>query len=226
VQGQDHQAGHRTRLRQRFLAGGSSAINDYELLEMILFASNARSDVKPLAKDLLKIFHSFSGVIQAPAQELLKVKGLGQAGVATIKVIQLASEVLSRDSLKKKPLLSSWEAVINYCKLAMGHLKIEQLRLLFLDRQHQLIVDEVHQQGTIDHTPVYIREIIKRALEVGAAGIIVVHNHPSGDPTPSKADITVTREIEEAASIMGIMMHDHIIIGQSRYTSLRGQGLI
>ena len=222
----DHQQGHRARLRERFLTGGSSAVSDYELLEIILFAANPRSDVKPLAKELLKTFGSFSGVFQAAAHDLFKVKSLGKAGVAALKAVQMACQLLLKENFKDRPLLFSGQEVVDYCKLTMAHLRIEQLRLLFLDRQHQLIAEEVQQQGTIDHTPVYIREVIKRALELGAAGLVVVHNHPSGDPTPSRADIKVTRDMQEAAATMGIIVHDHIIIGQNRHTSLRTQGLI
>jgi DNA repair protein RadC len=222
----DHQQGHRSRLRERFLNGGASAINDYELMEMILFAANPRGDVKPLAKDLIKTFGSFSAVFQASSHDLLKVKTLGKAGAAMLKAVQLASQMLVKENFKSRPLLFSGQEVIDYCKVTMAHLQIEQLRLLYLDRQHQLIAEEVQQQGTIDHTPVYIREVIKRALELGAAGLIVVHNHPSGDPTPSRADIQVTRDMQDAAATLGIIVHDHIIIGQNRHTSFRTQGLI
>jgi DNA repair protein RadC len=222
----DHQQGHRSRLRERFLNGGASAISDYELLEMLLFAANPRGDVKPLAKDLIRIFGSFAGVFQATPNDLLKIKALGKAGAAMLKAVQLASQLLVKENFKTRPLFMSEEAVVDYCKVTMAHLTIEQLRLLFLDRQNQLIAEEVQQQGTIDHTPVYIREIIKRALELGASGLIVVHNHPSGDPTPSRADIQVTRDIREAAAVLGIIVHDHIIIGQNRFTSFKMQGLI
>lgn len=222
----DHQQGHRSRLRDRFLNGGASALNDYELLEIILFAANPRGDVKPLAKELLKTFGSFSGVFHASTHDLLKVKALGRAGVAALKAVHLACQLLLKENFKKRPLLFSGQEVVDYCKITMAHLQIEQLRLLFLDRQHQLIAEEVQQEGTIDHTPVYIREVIKRALELGASGLVVVHNHPSGDPTPSRADIKVTRDMQEAAATMGIIVHDHIIIGQNRHTSFRTQGLI
>lgn len=222
----DHQQGHRGRLRDRFLKGGATALHDYELLEIILFAANARSDVKPLAKELLKTFGSFSGVFQASTYDLLKIKSLGNAGVAALKAVHVACQLLLKENFKERPLLLSGQEVVDYCKVTMAHLPIEQLRLLFLDRQHQLIAEEVQQQGTIDHIPVYIREVIKRALELGASGLVVVHNHPSGDPTPSKADIAATRDMQEAAATMGIIVHDHIIIGQNRHTSFRAQGLI
>jgi len=222
----EDQQGHRARLRDRFLNGGAQAIHDYELLELMLFSANPRGDVKPLAKELLRRFKSFGGVINASPLELLQVKDLGKSGIAMLKAVQLAAQLLLKEGFQEKPLLDSWHHVVDYCKITMGHLKIEQLRLLFLDHHHQLLADEVHQQGTINHTPVYIREVIKRALELGAAGLVVVHNHPTGDPTPSQDDIDVTKEMHEAALRLGIIVHDHIIIGQNKHTSFRLQGML
>lgn len=222
----DHRLGHRQRLRDRFINGGPEAVADYELLELILFAAYPRGDVKPLAKELLKKFKSFSGVLRAGESELMQVKGFGQAGYAALKVIEYAAQKLLQNDLSDRPILSNWQHVLNYCKISMGHLKNEQLRLLFLDRHHRLICDEVQQEGTIDHTPVYIREVIKRALELGASGLIVVHNHPSGDPTPSKSDISVTQKIMEASEKLGILLHDHVIIAGSKHLSFRTQGLL
>lgn len=221
-----HSSGHRKRLRDRFLNGGADAVADYELLEMILFSAHPRGDVKPLAKQLLKVYKNFAGVIKANPQDLLKQPGVGEAAVSALKVIEASVIHMLRYELEESPILASGHQVLEYCKLTMGHLKNEQLRLLFLDRHNRLIADEVQQEGTIDHTPVYTREVIKRALELGASGMIVVHNHPTGDPTPSRSDITVTQEIKEAADRLGIFVHDHIIIGKSTHTSMRAKGLV
>lgn len=221
----EFKSGHRKRLRERFLSGGVDAVADYELLEMILFSAHPRGDVKPLAKGLLKTFKSFSGVIQAPMTELTKYPGMGEAAVASLKVIEASVVHMLQREFKDTPVLASMQQVLEYCKLTMGHLMNEQLRLLFLDRHHKLIADEVQQEGTIDHTPVYTREVIKRSLELGAAGLIIVHNHPTGDPTPSRADITVTHEIRDAADKLGIQIHDHLIIGKNTHTSFRAKGL-
>jgi DNA repair protein RadC len=218
--------GHRQRLRERFLSGGRNALADYELLELILFAAKTRGDVKPLAKTLLKTFRSFTAVIHASEAELARVKGLGTAGIAALKAVKAALECLLYDEIKQQPVLASWPQVLNYCKVTMENLTIEQLRLLFLDRQHRLIRDEVQNQGTIDHTPVYIREIIKRALELGASGLIIVHNHPSGDPTPSRSDITITQDLREAAETVSLFVMDHIIVGKGAYYSFRSHGLL
>ena len=222
----DHRLGHRQRLRDRFINGGPESVAEYELLELVLFAAYPRGDVKPLAKDLLKKFKTFSGVIRASESELMQIKGFGQAGYAALKVVESAAQKLLQHDMSDRPILSNWQHVLNYCKATMGHLKNEQLRLLFLDRHHHLICDEVQQEGTIDHTPVYIREVIKRALELGASGLIVVHNHPSGDPTPSKADISVTQKIMEASEKLGILLHDHVIIAGHKHLSFRTQGLL
>jgi DNA repair protein RadC len=218
--------GHRKRLRDRFLSGGSLAVADYELLELILFAAHPRGDVKPLAKSLLHRFGGLSQVIKAPENQLLESDGMGPASVVAIKIVTAVLEKMMQQEMKEAPVLGSWKLVIDYCKFTMGHLQNEQLRLLFVDRQNRLLADEVQQTGTIDHTPVYTREVIRRALELGASGLIIVHNHPSGDPTPSKADITVTQEIVQAADKLGIQVHDHIIIGRENHVSMRSRGLL
>ena len=223
---QDHQFGHRHRLRDRFLAGGETALSDYELLELILFAAKPRGDVKPLAKDLLKTFGDFAKTIRAPESDLLKIKGMGPAAISALKVIECASEKLLRTEVMERPVLSSWKQLTDYCQLTMGHLSIEQLRILYLDRQNKLIRDEVLQQGTIDHTPVYPREVIKKALDVGASAIIIVHNHPSGDPTPSRADMVVTQEIQDAGEKLGVLVHDHIVVGHGCFVSFRAKGFL
>jgi DNA repair protein RadC len=221
-----HFLGHRARLRDRFLNGGADALPDYELLEMVLFAAIPRGDVKPLAKALLKRFGSFADVIAAPRERLAEVKGVGDAVVAQLKVVEAAALRLSKTNLLGKPALSSWAALLDYCKAAMARSPHEEFRVLFLDRKNAVIADEVQTQGTVDHTPVYPREIMKRALEHAASAIILVHNHPSGDPTPSKADIEMTREIASAAKALRIAVHDHIVVGRGGTASFKALGLL
>ncbi len=221
-----HRLGHRARLRERFLMGSIEAVAEYELLELILFAAFPRGDIKPLAKQLLKEFKTFSGVINASEIELLRFKGMGKSGVAALKVVAASAQKLLQEKTRIGPLQSTLPQVIEYCRVAMGSLKNEQLRLLFLDKKNQIITDEVQQEGTVDHTPVYTREVIKRALELGASGLIIVHNHPSGDPTPSQSDIRVTKDIQEAAERLSIQVHDHIIIGKDNHVSFRAKGLL
>ncbi|HEX7005895.1 MAG TPA: DNA repair protein RadC [Alphaproteobacteria bacterium] len=218
--------GHRARLRQRFLAGGPDALPDYELLELLLMQAQPRRDMKPLAKALLRRFGTFQRVLSADPQELLEVAGVGEAALVALKTVQAAALRLARAEAMERPVMSSWQKVLDYCRASMAYGKTEQFRLLFLDRKNALIADEVQQRGTVDHTPVYPREVVKRALELGAAAIILVHNHPSGDPTPSKADIAMTREVVEAALKLGISVHDHIVIGAGGHCSLKSMGLI
>lgn len=222
----DH-AGHRKRVRDRFLKVGGDALEDYELLELALQLVLPRRDTKALAKVLLREFGSFSGVFNASQARLENIDGLGPASVAHLKVIQAVAARFGRDRIDSdKPILSSWSQLIDYCSSQMAFASIEQLRILFLDKKNRLIADEVQQTGTVDHTPVYTREVIKRALEVSATALILVHNHPSGDPAPSAADIRMTKEIADAAKPMGIVLHDHIIIGKSSHASLRALKLI
>jgi DNA repair protein RadC len=221
-----HYLGHRERLRGRFRTAGADALSDYELLELILFRALPRSDVKPLAKTLLETFGSFAEVIAAPAARLAQVKGLGDASVTELKVIQAAASRLLRGEVKKRPVLSSWSTVLDYCRTAQAFADREQFRVLFLDKRNALIADEIQQTGTVDHTPVYPREVVKRALELSATAIVLVHNHPSGDPTPSRADIQMTQQIVAVASPLGIAVHDHIIVGKEGYASLKGLKLI
>ena len=218
-------AGHRQRLRQRFLKGGADALPDYELLELLLFAAIPRRDVKPLAKALIKRFGDFAHVVGASAEEL-GAAGLSEATIASFKIVQAAALRMGRQSLIERPILSSWTALIAYLRAAMGRESTEQFRLLFLDRRNALIAEEVQARGTVDHTPVYPREVVKRALDLGATAIVLVHNHPSGDTTPSRDDIRMTGEIVKAASALGVAVHDHIIIGRGEPTSLRSMGLI
>jgi DNA repair protein RadC len=224
--GKPHFLGHRNRLRQRLLEGGAEALPDYEILELALFRAIPRGDTKPLAKQLLKTFGTFAEVIAAPPERLKEIDGVGDAVVAELKVIEAAAHRLTKTSLLRREALSSWSAVIDYCRASMAHAVREQFRVLFLDKKNHLIADEIQGEGTVDHTPVYPREVIKRALELSASAIILVHNHPSGDPTPSSADIDMTRRIAEIGDKLGVTLHDHIIVGRNGHTSFKGSRLI
>jgi len=219
-------SGHRERLRARFLKGGADAMPDYELLEMTLFAALPRRDTKPLAKALLARFGSFAEVIAAPRERLAEVEGVGDGVAAQLKIIEAAAHRLAKTRVIGRPALSSWAALLDYCIAAMARGAKEEFRVLFLDRKNVLIADEVQSRGTIDHTPVYPREIVKRALELGATAIILVHNHPSGYPTPSKADIDMTRDIAKAALALGITVHDHLVIGRKGHASFKSLNLL
>jgi DNA repair protein RadC len=221
-----HYHGHRARLRERFQSAGPDALSDYELLEMVLFTAQPRRDMKPLAKSLLKRFGSFAEVIHAPENLLREVEGVGDASVNQLKLIAAAATRIAKGALRERVALSSWQDVIDYCRTSMAFAEKEQFRLLFLDKKNQLIADEVQQTGTVDHTPVYPREVIKRALDLSATAVILVHNHPSGDPTPSQADITMTKAIIDIARPLGIAVHDHIIVGRSGHASLKVMRLI
>jgi len=221
-----HYKGHRARLRERFADAGDQGMPDYELLELVLFRSIPQRDVKPLAKALVDRFGSFAEVIAASPGRLREVKGVGDSIVTEFQLIGAAVQRVTREKLKARPVLSSWSAVIAHCRASMAFAAQEEFRVLFLDKRNQLILDEVQQRGTVDHTPVYPREVVKRALEVAASAIILVHNHPSGDPTPSNADIQMTRTIVEVAKPLGIEVHDHIIVGKDGHASLRGLRLI
>ena len=196
------------------------------MLELVLFRALPRRDVKPLAKKLIETFGSFNEAIAAPVSRLNEVKGLGDAAIAELKIVQAAANRLVKGEVKRRPVLSSWSAVLDYCRATMAFAEKEQLRVLFLDKRNQLIADEVQQTGTVDHTPVYPREVVKRALELSATAIVLVHNHPSGDPTPSRADIQMTQQIQEIAKPLGISLHDHIIVGKEGHASLKGLKLI
>jgi DNA repair protein RadC len=220
-----HYIGHRQRLRERMIASGAESLPDYELLEVILFAARARGDVKPVAKALLAHFGGFAEMMSAEP-DALAAAGLNLAGIAAIRAAREAALRLMRAELQQQPVVNSWDKLIDYCSAQVAHGKIEEFHILFLDRKNVLIKDERQQRGTIDHTPVYPREVVKRALELGASALILVHNHPSGDPTPSKADIAVTKDIKKAAAPLGVVLHDHVIIGRNRHTSLRELGEI
>jgi DNA repair protein RadC len=221
-----HYHGHRMRLRERFRGAGADALSDYELLEMVLFRALPRGDVKPLAKSLIKKFGSFAEVVHAPATRLREIAGVGEATITELKLIAAAANRVAKGQVQQRTMLSSWNEVIDYCRTSMAFADKEQFRILFLDKRNQLISDEVQQVGTIDHTPVYPREVIKRALELSATAIILVHNHPSGDPTPSGADIHMTKAIIDIAKPLGIAVHDHIIVGKNGHASLKGLRLI
>lgn len=223
---QIHYLGHRARLRTRFLQADGDRIPDYELLELVLFSAKPRGDVKPLAKRLLKIFGSFDRVIYAEEQELRQVHEVGDAVIATLKTVRVAAQRMLRSEIEDKPVIQTWSALMDYCRLKIGRTKVEEFHVLFLNHKHALIADEVMQRGTINHTSVYPREIIKRALELSASAIILLHNHPSGDLTPSKADIEVTQKIVDAAKAVTIAVHDHVIISEHGNYSFKSYGLI
>ncbi|MGV1015370.1 MAG: RadC family protein [Methyloceanibacter sp.] len=221
-----HYFGHRERLRKRFRDAGPDALPDYELLELILFRAMPRRDTKPLAKALIARFGSFAETVNAPEELLREAPGIGDAAIIELKLVRAAALRLMRGEVFERPVLSSWAQVLDYCRASMGFEAKEQFRILFLDKRNQIIADEVQQKGTVDHTPVYVREVVKRALELSATAIVLVHNHPSGDPTPSRADIEMTKQIVVAAKPLGVMVHDHIIVGKQGHASFRGLGLI
>jgi DNA repair protein RadC len=220
-----HYAGHRDRLRERALAGGLAALPDYELLELHLFRSIPRGDVKPLAKQLLLRFGSLAGVLGATTDELKTVKGVGDALALDLKLLHEAALRIAREAVGKRPVISSWSALIAYVKTALAHEAREQFRVLFLDKKNQLIADEVMNRGTVDHAPVYPREVMRRALELSSSAVILVHNHPSGDPTPSSADIDMTRQVVDAGKSLRIAVHDHLVVGRDGVASLKALGL-
>lgn len=220
-----HHTGHRARLRQRFLSQGGDALADYELLELILFQALPRRDVKPLAKDLLRQFGSLPRLLQtAPAE--LAAFGLGEGAVVGLKVASATALRMLKQEQMNQPVLNSWSRLLEYLTAAMAHESREHFRVLYLNKKNLLIADEVQQRGTVDHTPAYPREILKRALELGATALILVHNHPSGDPSPSTADIEMTKAVAQAAQPLQIVLHDHLIISRNGHTSLRNLGLI
>lgn len=220
-----HYHGHRGRLRERFLANPSS-LPDYEILELLLFPASPRKDVKPLAKALIEKFGSFAKVLKASDDQLLKIDGMSIAGIAAIRSVEEAASRLLLAEVKEKPVLNNWVKLLDYCRTEMGHLKNEQFRILFLNSKNMLIADEVQQEGTINHTMAYPREIVKRALELSASSIILLHNHPSGDPSPSQADIDLTDQIVAAAKPLGVKVHDHLIITEGEHFSFRSNQLL
>ena len=221
-----HHVGHRDRLRARFSSAGGGALADYELLELFLFNSIPRRDVKPLAKELISAFGDLGGVAAAPLERLTEIKGVSEKVAVDLKLLQAVSERMSREGVIGKPVVSSWSALVNYCRTALQHERTEQFRVLFLDKKNRLIADEVLGKGTVDHAPVYPREVVKRALAHEASAIILVHNHPSGDPTPSHSDVVMTKKMAEAAQPFDIVLHDHLVIGRETTASFKALGLI
>ncbi len=222
----DYTKGHRERLRARFRKAGLDGVQDYELLELLLFRSIPRKDVKPLAKQLIDKFGGFAQVIAAPISHLTEIKGISENVAYDLKLVQTAAIKLTQHRVMNKPIITSWSDLLSYCRAAMADEKTELFRIIFLDTKNIVIADEVQQRGTVDHTPVYPREVVKRALELGASSIIIVHNHPSGDPTPSRADIEMTLQIKKAANALNIKLHDHLIIGKNSETSFKSLDLI
>jgi DNA repair protein RadC len=221
-----HYHGHRQRLRERFLAGGAAALADYELLELLLYLAIPQRDVKPLAKDLIQRFGSFAAVMAAEPAQLMEISGIKENSAIAIKTVQAAALLMQKQQVLDKPVLGSWKAVLDYCHSVMAHDQNEQFRLLFLDGKNALIADEVQSRGTVNHAPVYIREVVKRTLTLGASSIIMAHNHPTGDPTPSRDDIEMTRAVQQALEQVGIQVHDHVIIGRKGHASLRSMGYL
>jgi DNA repair protein RadC len=218
--------GHRERLRQRLLNAGSEALADYELLEFLLYSAKSRGDTKPLAKALLKRFGSLAAVLGAAPEALGAVKGMGPASVAALVAVRAAAREMLRAEMVRRPVISSWQHLLDYCTARLGFAEAEEFHLLFLDAKNAVIADETQQHGTVNHTPVYPREVVKRALELAASAIIMVHNHPSGDVTPSRADIEMTRAVREAAKAVGISLHDHLVFGRGRHASFKNLGLL
>ncbi len=218
--------GHRARMREKLLDRGPDALADYELLEMLLFFAFKQGDTKPLAKQLINQHGSFAAVLAAPQHALGETRGLGTHSIAALKLVHAAALRLARAELRERELLGNWERLIAYLQIQLAREQVEQFRVLYLDTRNHLITDEAHGRGTVNHTPVYPREVCKRALEVGATALILVHNHPSGDPTPSPEDIAMTREIKQAAAVLSIVLHDHVIVGNGRWLSFRREGLL
>jgi DNA repair protein RadC len=218
--------GHRSRMREKLLAAGPDALLDHELLEMVLFLALPRRDTKPIARALLTRFGSFANAIAAPLTELREIEGLGEAGAAALKTVQAAALRLARAEVMERPVLNNWDRLLSYLTAALTRERVEQFRVLFLDSRNRLIADEAQARGTVNHTPVYPREVVKRALELQATALILVHNHPSGDPTPSRADLEMTQEVKAAATSLGIVLHDHLVVGNGRHLSFRREGLL
>ena len=221
-----HGSGHRERLRRRLLEGGAEALADYEVLEYLLFAARPRGDTKPTAKALLARFGSLAAVLNADPRALAEVEGMGEVSAAALKIVALAARRMARSEVRQKPVLGSWQALLDYLAIDMAHLTVERVRVLYLDARNRLILDHLAQEGTIDEAAIHPREVVKKALEIGATALILVHNHPSGNPEPSRADIQITQRIVEAGRHLGLTVHDHVIVGREGHVSLRAKGLI
>ncbi|MCB1533020.1 MAG: DNA repair protein RadC [Alphaproteobacteria bacterium] len=221
-----HYHGHRDRLRERFLESGPDALQDYELLELILFSAIPRRDVKPLAKDILKTFGGLPELMNAPLEQLTKIEGISEKTAILLRTMTAVSHRALKNELMQKPVLNSWTRLMDYCQSTMAHETKEHFRILFLNKKNEMIADEIQNSGTVDHTPAYPREIMKRALELGATALILVHNHPSGDPRPSEADVDMTRAIVRAGEPFSIVIHDHIVVSKNGYSSFKNLGLI
>ncbi len=219
-------SGHRSRLRRRLLDGGAEALADYEVLEFLLFAANPRGDTKPLAKALLARFGTLAAVLNAEPGSLTQTAGLGETGAAALKAVALAARRMARGEVQSKPVIASWQALLDYLTIDMAHLTVERVRVLYLDTRNRLIADHHVGDGSIDEAAIHPREVVRKALDVGATALILVHNHPSGNPEPSRADIEITRRIAEAGRLLGIVVHDHVIIGREGHVSLKAKGLI
>ena len=219
-------SGHRARMRTKLLTAGPDALLDHELLEMVLFLALPRRDTKPIARALIARFGSFANALAAPLSDLREVEGLGEAGAAALRIVQGAALRLARAEVMDRPVLNNWDRLLAYLTAALSREKVEQFRILFLDTRNRLIADEAQARGTVNHTPVYPREVVRRALELQATALILVHNHPSGDPTPSRADLEMTQEVKAAASVLGIVLHDHLVVGNGRHLSFRREGLL
>ncbi|WP_170440070.1 RadC family protein [Ruegeria arenilitoris] len=217
---------HRQRLRERFMSGGAGAMPDYELLELVLFRSIPRQDMKPLARRMLDAFGDFNRVLTAPVERLRQIKGVGDTVITDLKILEACAHRMARARVMQRHVISSWDALLDYCHTTMAHREIEQFRVFYLDRKNVLIADEEQAKGTVDHVPVYPREVAKRALELNASALILVHNHPSGDPTPSQSDIEMTNRINDACAVLGLTLHDHLIIGKSTELSFRSEGYL
>ena len=218
--------GHRARMRSRLLGAGPDALADHELLEMVLFLALPRRDTKPIARLLLARFGSFARAVAAPLADLRRIEGLGEAGAAALKTVQAAALRLARAEVLNRPVLANWDRLMDYLNAELAREPVEQFRVLFLDARNRLLADEAQAHGTVNHTPVYPREVVKRALELQATALILVHNHPSGDPTPSRDDVEMTREVQRAARALSLTLHDHVVVGNGRWLSFRREGLL
>ncbi|MXP24878.1 DNA repair protein RadC [Altererythrobacter indicus] len=218
--------GHRARLRQRLLEGGAEALADYEVLEYLLFAARPRGDTKATAKALIARFGSLSRVLNADWKALASENGMGEVSAASLKIVALAARRMARSEMQEKPVLGSWQALLDYLAIDMAHLTVERVRILYLDNKNRLILDHHLGDGTVDEATIHPRTVIHKAMEIGASALILVHNHPSGNPEPSKADIQITNRIAEAGRLLGISIHDHVIVGREGHVSLRAKGLI